>query len=239
MERRTYALEIAYLGTHFSGFARQPGRRTVEGVLRSALEAQGLNPGLAVAGRTDAGVHARRQLVSFRMRAPLDLEALRLALSPAADLRLLRAGRVEDSFHARASAIERRYLYRLRIGGCESSFRWVLPEASFDWERAAAVLEAQLGAIDRRPFTTRPSASKITSLREASLRRLGARRLVASFRADGYTRHLIRNWMAAAIAAAAGKPAPSSSSHGFHGRPAPAGGLCLWEIDYGRDPFVR
>ena len=239
MERRTYALELAYLGTGFSGYARQPGRRTVEATLREALGRQGLGEvPLAVAGRTDAGVHARRQVVSFRVRSALDVEALRSALAREPDLRLLRAGRVDDAFHARASAKTRRYVYRLRIGGPPSPFRCVLPEGAYAWAAARAVLQAQLGTHERSPFTHRPGAPKQTTVTCASLEHIGSQRLIARFEADGYTRHLIRNWLSAALAAARGQAAPASGARGFYGSPAPAAGLCLWEVDYANDPWV-
>src|SRR5690606_25027653 len=59
-------LQVAYDGTGFRGFQRQPDQRTVEGVLVDALRARGLSGGLAFASRTDAGVHARGQVLAFR-----------------------------------------------------------------------------------------------------------------------------------------------------------------------------
>jgi tRNA U38,U39,U40 pseudouridine synthase TruA len=111
-----------------------------------------------------------------------------------------------------------------------------LPEGRYDWDKANALLESQLGTQDRLPFTYRPAGAKTTTVTEAQLRRQ-EQRLVATFAATGYTRHLIRNWMAAAIAVARGETTPQMGHSGFRGRPAPAAGLCLWSIDYEDDPF--
>lgn len=242
MERHGYALELAYAGTGFSGFARQPGRRTVEAVLQRALGQLGIEVALAVAGRTDAGVHARRQVVSFRIRRRLDptqLRAdLRRALADHPDLWLLRAAAVDRSFHARASAQHRTYQFRVRVGGPPARLRLRLPDdVPLDWEAAQRFLTEQCGAHDRSPFTTRPAGSKITRLESVAIQHQPGRRVAVIFRADGYTRHLVRNWMAAALALARGQRLPPAGPTGFHGRAAPAIGLCLWAIEYPADPF--
>src|SRR5690348_8493144 len=109
-------LTVEYDGTGFRGWARQPGERTVEGELRGALAAvyRGFEE-LAVAGRTDAGVHALANVVSVDVdggpppdRAP---EALNAALPR--DVAVLLAEAVPDGFHARFGAVSRSYRYRV------------------------------------------------------------------------------------------------------------------------------
>src|SRR5262245_9712145 len=109
-------LDIAYAGTDFSGWAAQPGFRTVEGTLREALAK--LYPGyenLAVAGRTDAGVHALGQVASVDVAggppAPKAAEALNTALPD--DLAVVAAAEAPDDFDARHSARARSYRYRI------------------------------------------------------------------------------------------------------------------------------
>ena len=70
----TYRLDLAYDGTGFRGYARQDGQRTVQGELESALghRPRGCRSSTTVAGRTDAGVHARGQVVSFDVEAEID-----------------------------------------------------------------------------------------------------------------------------------------------------------------------
>ena len=92
MERRFYALRLLYDGRRFRGFQRQPGLPTVQEALEAALLTAGVDASLAVAARTDAGVHALAQVVSFSARAALDPDALRRAVNAAAPDGLLALG---------------------------------------------------------------------------------------------------------------------------------------------------
>src|SRR5207302_7655599 len=105
MERRTYALRIAYDGALFRGWQRQPGERTVQQALEDAL-AVSLGGPLPVHGaaRTDAGVHAEGQVASFSIRRSLPTSGL-LALAVPREIQILAATEASRSFHARASAI--------------------------------------------------------------------------------------------------------------------------------------
>ncbi len=122
-------LDLAYDGTDFSGWAAQPGRRTVEGELSAALSTVLRSPApvrLTVAGRTDAGVHARGQVAhadvdgeAWRLvpgrsdRSPEEALPTRLAGVLPSDVTVARVGRAPAGFDARFSATSRRYLYRL------------------------------------------------------------------------------------------------------------------------------
>jgi tRNA pseudouridine38-40 synthase len=111
----SYRLDIEYDGAGFSGWALQPGLRTVQGELETALETILREPvTLVVAGRTDAGVHARGQVASFQTDAavPPDLGRRLNGLCPA-DLAVTAAGAAPERFDARADATSRSYLYRL------------------------------------------------------------------------------------------------------------------------------
>jgi len=107
---------VEYEGTDFAGWAAQPGRRTVEGVLSEALSTvvrQQVK--MSVAGRTDAGVHASGQVVSFR--ADTDLRPALISYKTTAvlprDVALRRCVAVPDDFDARRDAMSRTYEYRL------------------------------------------------------------------------------------------------------------------------------
>jgi len=122
-------LDLAYDGTDFSGWAQQPGRRTVEGQLSAAFTTVLRAPApvrLTVAGRTDAGVHARGQVAHADVdaaawaalpgrsdRDPQDASRTRLTGVLAPDVRVHRVALAPDGFDARFSALSRRYLYRL------------------------------------------------------------------------------------------------------------------------------
>lgn len=112
-------LDLAYDGSGFRGYARQQGQRTVQGELESALEkVLGEPVDTSVAGRTDAGVHARGQVVSFPYDADLDpaslLRSLNGILGP--EVAVTRVGREQEGFNARFSAKWRSYRYLIRLG---------------------------------------------------------------------------------------------------------------------------
>lgn len=112
-----YALKIEYDGTPFSGWQRQADRPSVQGAVEAALAKLERDlPSIAAAGRTDAGVHALGQVAHCDMGKAWDpfrlSEALNFHLKPA-PVAILHAARVDDGFHARFSAVERRYLFRL------------------------------------------------------------------------------------------------------------------------------
>lgn len=113
----TYRLDLAYDGSGFRGYALQVGQRTVQGELESALsKLMGSRVEAAVAGRTDAGVHARGQVVSVHLDAQLDdLDKLQRSLNGLIGPEISVTGVREeaDDFHARFSANWRRYLYRI------------------------------------------------------------------------------------------------------------------------------
>jgi tRNA pseudouridine38-40 synthase len=117
----TLRLDLAYDGSGFKGYAAQsePGLRTVQGELEAALETLlGSPPDTAVAGRTDAGVHARGQVVSLEVDEPVDVGRLQRSLNGilGPEISILRVSLADDGFNARFSAVWRRYRYTLSVG---------------------------------------------------------------------------------------------------------------------------
>jgi tRNA pseudouridine38-40 synthase len=113
-----YRLDLSYDGTGFRGYARQDGVRTVQGELEAALSTYLKAPvSTSVAGRTDSGVHARRQVVSFEHDRDVDLARLPRAINGIVgpEVSILKVSRAADDFSARRSATWRRYRYRLDI----------------------------------------------------------------------------------------------------------------------------
>lgn len=111
-----YRLDLAYDGTGFRGYARQRGVRTVQEELESALSTYLKAPvATSVAGRTDAGVHARHQVVSFEHEGAIDLARLPRAVSGIVgpEVSVLDVSEAPDGFNARYSATWRRYRYRI------------------------------------------------------------------------------------------------------------------------------
>ncbi len=158
-----WRLDLSYDGAGFSGFAPQPGRRTVVGELAAALvrvarlEAA---PFLTGAGRTDTGVHALAQVVSVDLpEIALDGEALAARLSGLTrpDL-VVTAARILEGFDARRDALWRAYRYRVVAAPATSLVRahaWVVP-GSLDVAAMDAAAQLLLGEHDFRAFCRRP-----------------------------------------------------------------------------------
>ena len=115
---RTWKLIVAYDGTDFSGWQAQPGEPTIQGTLQFALgRVTGESPLPQGSGRTDAGVHALAQVASFALNAPIPPTNLLRALNRIlpGSIRVLDAQIVDDSFHARHSAVAKTYEYRVYL----------------------------------------------------------------------------------------------------------------------------
>ena len=115
-----YLITIAYDGTLFSGYQKQPRERTVQGELEKALKE--INGGKKVtahaSGRTDAKVHAIAQKVHFDLDTKITVDKLEKALNSLLpeDIYVKKAEEVNDDFHARFSAIGKEYIYILNMG---------------------------------------------------------------------------------------------------------------------------
>ncbi len=254
MERRAYALSLAYCGQPFAGWQRQPARPTVQAVVETALAKAGLDVAISAAARTDAGVHARPQRLTFRVREELPCPALLATLSAELprSVRPLALREVGASFHARASPHLREYRYRVRfpvVGQPRPPrYTWSLPDPSsllrlpdhFDARSARDFLASLTGRRDRSPHTTRPEQRpKLTTLTLAELDERCGGRLLFRFQGDGFTRHLVRNWVWAAVARGCGATAAETAYEtpsGWRGPTAPGHGLILWDLIYDGEP---
>ena len=140
---------LEYDGGGFAGWATQPGQRTVQEVLEGALaELAGEPVALTVAGRTDAGVHARGQVASHPGE-PLSRESINALLPP--DVRVLASERAPDGFDARREAISRVYRYRVLTGAVERvlergrALHWRFPVDPASLQARAAPLGGEIG----------------------------------------------------------------------------------------------
>jgi len=246
MQRKTYALALAYRGTGFAGWQRQPGRDTIQGVLEEALAfLLGERVQVHGAARTDAGVHAERQIASFSVRRDVDPRDLR-ELPLREGVRILDASIALPAFHARASATGKRYRFRYSWGASRDDDSWHLGgDAQPRWERARAALES-LRRLTALPGLASPSSrrSPAPPLTSWSLedREQGAELTVC---APAFRKHEVRNLAGHLAAVALGLAAPESleplarRSRPWQGATAPPHGLALVEVIYpaGMDPF--
>lgn len=228
-------LDLAYDGTDFSGWARQPGRRTVQGVLEDALATVFSRfppgPSLVVAGRTDAGVHARRQVAHLDLtsaqlkslaRGPrsrgtegeLDAAAglerrINGVLGPSSDVVILASSTAPPGFDARFSAVWRRYEYRI----VDATWPRDPLLRRTTW-RVGSVLDVDLmdatagqlvGLHDWASFCKpREGSTTIRSLQEFRIHRLDDA-IVATVQADAFCHSMVRSLVGAAVAVGEGR----------------------------------
>lgn len=249
-EKARVRLDVSYDGTGFSGWAAQPGQRTVAGVLFAELERLFRTvEGLTVAGRTDAGVHARGQVchVDVPLAAWESIEDTllrRLAGLLPPDVRVFGARRVPGTFDARFSAVFRLYGYRISdvVGGVEPLRRldtvaWPRPLDIATMNEAARALE---GEHDFVAFCRRKEhATTIRTVSEFSWRRDDDGIIVASVRADAFCQQMVRSFVGAMLAVGEGRrpvdwPASllSATVRSSQVPVAPAHGLTLLEVGY-------
>ncbi len=195
----TYKLTLEYCGTDFSGWAIQPGERTVEGVLAHAIEAVlSEQIKLTVAGRTDAGVHAWGQVASFESSRDAEPERLVNSFNGllSHDVAVLAAEQAADGFDARGDARSRRYCYRVLTRRAPSPFErdlalhWTDPA---DQQALDACAAALAGKHDFTAFT--PTETEHTrfdrEIVSAEWRRDGEL-LEFSVEAHTFLRHMVR-----------------------------------------------
>lgn len=246
---RTIRLDLAYDGAGFHGWARQAGLRTVQGSLEAALERALREPvAVVVAGRTDAGVHARGQVASFRA-AVGEPGALARALNGMLGPEIAVVARfAPDGFHARFSATAREYVYRLRTVPEPDPFghrtAWHVPEPLSvpRMREAAAVLvgEHDFAAFCRRP----PSGGTVRRLERLSVRRTAVG-IEITARANAFLHQMVRSLVRMLVEVGRGRVEPGSVAGilaagdraGTPG-PAPAHGLTLERVVYGRRPLT-
>lgn len=243
-------LDLSYDGTGFRGWATQPGLRTVQGEIEAALATilrRDVGPQLTVAGRTDAGVHARGQVAHVDLDAvdPATLERrLRRILPP--DIALRGLDVAPEGFDARFAALERRYVYRIcdAPAGPDPLARTAvvahprpLDTTAMDAAAAHLVGEHDFASFCRR----REGATTIRTLLELSTVRT-AGLLETTVRADAFCHSMVRALMGALVAVGEGRFAPEWAAQVLAGRARdarvkvmPAHGLVLEEVVYPPD----
>jgi tRNA pseudouridine38-40 synthase len=240
----TYRVDLAYDGTDFHGYARQEGLRTVQGELETALFHRTGEVKTAVAGRTDAGVHAVGQVVSFKADASLDVDALRRSLNRqlAPEIAVYAISEVDDGFHARFSATGRRYRYRIWNAPVHDPLSarttWHIPEP-LDVEAMDRAVAGLVGTHDFASFCRKAEGgTTVRELRRAAWQREGST-VELSIAARAFCHNMVRSIVATSVEVGRGRldPALVLEILGQHDRTkahgsAPSRGLTLIEVEY-------
>ncbi|GAB4583251.1 tRNA pseudouridine(38-40) synthase TruA [Nocardia sp. IFM 10818] len=239
-------LDIGYDGTDFIGWARQPGLRTVQGVLEESLSKVLREPiQLTVAGRTDAGVHAEGQVAHFDTTAEVDGPRLvhRLARFLPKDVRVKDVRLAPAEFDARFSAIRRHYAYRLTtaVYGAEplQARHVVACRSGVDLDAMRAASEKLLGLHDFAAFCRRrEGATTVRELQRFEWEREGDL-LTAHVSADAFCWSMVRSLVGGVLAVGEGRRTPEWIAGLLNERErssavtvAPAHGLSLIAVDY-------
>jgi len=241
----TFKLILTYDGTDFSGWQRQPKKRTVQGVVEEALaRVAGRHWPVIGAGRTDAGVHALAQAASvqgdIRLKPAVLLKALNAVLPE--DVRLLSAKSAPADFNARRSALSKLYRYRLYLRPVLPPFlrryvlHWPYPLDIEAMSRAAGlfVREDDFSAFSSNRFLT-----PIRRVMRSELRRRGPE-LHYLVEANGFLKYMVRAMAGTLLEVGRGRLAPEKVEELFRKRQrtlssptVPSRGLWLVRVAYG------
>ena|SRR5258708_2045259 len=246
---RTIRMTVAYDGTDYAGFQVQPGRRTIQEALEDAIgRITGVPTRVDGAGRTDAGVHAVGQVVSFRTESTLDVAVLRRAVDAVLpdDVAIVDADDAPREFHARFSARGRCYRYTIWNGPRRNVFErhyslhW---KARLDDVAMDAAAQLLVGRRDFAAFAGTLRGRERPTTTERTLWLLRCRReeqdVFVDAAADAFLPHMVRNLVGTLMQIGTGKLAVTdivailnSRDRQQAGMTAPARGLCLMRVWY-------
>lgn len=259
---RNIRLTVAYDGTDFRGWQRQPEAATVQGLLEAAAaKITGEKVRIWGSGRTDAGVHAANQVANFKTSCPIPcgnlVKALNDALPPT--VRVKEAREAPPSFHARNDARSKTYRYRILLAPIASPFvarfvyHYPYPLA---WEKMAKAAQSIKGKHDFASFAATGSGAEkskdpeaggpsryrgtVRTVFESQLtHRFRPEILIYEVRGNGFLHHMVRNIVGTLVEVGRGRIQTGDIGKILEARDrtgagptAPAQGLCLWKVEY-------
>lgn len=239
-----YSARVQYDGTDFAGFQIQPGERTVQGELERVLAqiSGGERVRVDGAGRTDAGVHARAQVIAFTYDGRLERDDLEDALNGllAADVSVGRLRRVAPGFRPRYRAQHREYRYFIWTGTrspLRERYAYGIRDP-LDVTRMRAAADVFVGEHDFSPFGGK-DRQPVRTLHRVEVRQQGALITIVVV-GDAFLRGMVRRVCAALIRVGKGDATVDEVRHAlggqapaFEGDAAPARGLTLWSVPMG------
>jgi tRNA pseudouridine38-40 synthase len=247
---RSIACIVAYDGTLYRGSQRQSNGRSIQGELERALQIVLKHEApIALAGRTDAGVHALGQCFRFATNNAIPAERVPLALNRVLerDVRVLSGREVHETFHPRFSAKARVYRYRIEDAAIANPLLRTIAgrvEAKLDVEPMRAAGKAFLGRHDFAAWQSAgsPAKSTVKTVKRLTMRRVRAYEsslIEVTIEADAFLYQMVRNIVGALIVAGKGELTTKDISRLTLGLdrtqcppPAPPPGLCLVQVKY-------
>jgi len=249
--------QLEYDGTDFAGFQLQAQDRTVQGEIERALrEVTGVDTRVTGAGRTDSGVHARGQIISFDAEWRHEIADLHRALNAvlAADVAIVQVGLAHEGFHPRFDAVSRTYRYTLLTQPWRSPLNrrtaWQVPY-QLDIDRMAQASRCLIGTHDFSTFGRPPQGENaVRTVTQAEWREgcgvaseaspgAPAERIAFDITANAFLYHMVRSLVGSLVLVGSGQlsvdefeamlPARDSS---LAKQLAPAQGLCLMRVEY-------
>ncbi len=247
MTKRRYKMGVAYDGTHYAGWQVQPNHRTIQGELEKVLrELTGETERIQCSGRTDAGVHAREQVVHFDLTRPVILRKLMIGFNGLldGDIRVMWIRKAEADFHARYGAAGKEYRYFVWNGPVLPPFLRdyrAFVRAPLDVQAMALAAKELVGRHDFAAFSANPNREidgTVRHLRELKVSRRG-REIVITARGDGFLYKMVRSLAGFLIRVGTGELAPDSAKEILHSKTRTARvptaapeGLFLWRVFY-------
>jgi len=243
---KTYKLIVEYDGTDFDGWQIQPRCRTVQGVFEDALcSVMGKHIRVTAAGRTDSGVHASGQVVSFKAPDKMSADRLVRALNGnlPGDVTAVSASEMPEKFNARFDATARTYRYtiterRISIG---KNYAW-----NVKYRLSRELLEVSTsplnGHCDLRGFSKGDDSDDFSTIIYDNFWRFEKELMIFEIKAVRFFQHSVRSIIGTAVSVARGKKPPDifkeileNRDRKLSGPTAPPSGLCLIKVDYGEN----
>lgn len=247
------ALVIQYLGTNFHGWQKQPNRISVQGCIEGAIsEIVGCPIKIYGAGRTDSGVHAAAQVAHFEYKGPIPANKWAKIINSRLpeDIIVRASARVSDGWHARFSAVWRRYRYTIYTGErpnvfvnqtCWHYYRFVIQESLIRTALSSLIGEHDFSAFKR---TGSDRTDSLVEVQAAECYRRGAF-LYLEIQANSFLYGMVRLLVGMLVEVGIGKRSLESFTEVWQNQlreevkySAPAKGLCLLRVGYPEFPFA-
>ncbi|PLR96407.1 tRNA pseudouridine(38-40) synthase TruA [Bacillus sp. T33-2] len=250
MEKKRYKSIISYDGTNFSGYQVQPGKRTVQGEIQATLSKlhKGAEIKISASGRTDAGVHAKGQVIHFDSPLTIPQAKWEVALNSLLpeDIAVNSVKRVHNAFHARYDALGKEYRYFIfpskKRDPFSRNYAYQFPY-QLDCTRMKEALKYLIGTHDFTSFCSAKTEvdDRIRTIEEIELFEEGEL-LVFRFVGNGFLYNMVRILVGTLLEVGTGERDPyglrailKGKDRSLAGKTAPGHGLYLWEVFYPQD----